>query len=310
MAFVLFVWMEEIGVTAIALVTVGLLLHSARKSVTTAPSQSWAGRLAAAIASAGVVLYWLSRWWSDYADPRVERFAIPMAAAIVAVVAYIAFSARRPAGRQLREVDLTPRSLWSFGSSSWFTLWAVLTGLLAMTVVLAGLASSTDDSGRHIMILIQIGGSQAGTIFFGWSFGLPVLVTLVALNGVVMIALWRIARPAVPADPVLRDNDRAARRNQSRTVLSITSGAMAFTLGASWLFIGRSAQLAASLPGPDGIRIELGTSFAALAMPLTALGLLLEGAGVALVLFPLCQRAGRLSTKQPAHESAEARAGR
>lgn len=202
---------------------------------------------------------------------------------------HTAWDSDRPGPRPLLAVDLTPRTLWSFGSRWWFAGWVALAGLLVATVVLAGLASSADESGRHVMISMPMGSGTAGTLFFGWSFGMPVLAALTLLTAIVLIALARVARPALPSDPIARDQDRAARRSKTATILVLSAGAVAFTLGAAWIFIARASGLAASFSGPDGIPIEFGTSFAALGTPLTVLGVMLMGCGAALVVFPLCR---------------------
>ncbi|MCD2441825.1 hypothetical protein LQ757_05980 [Agromyces sp. SYSU K20354] len=291
----LWMWMEEIVVGIIALVALGVLLFAVRASKSTDAAQSLAGRVASIFAAGGVATFWWSRWWAPFQEDPEARYAIPIAAATVAVAVYALVGSRRTDPQPLGAVDLSPRSVWSYGSRSWFAGWWTLTGLMAGTVLLAGLASSTDEHGRHTMIFIQMGSANAGTTFFGWWFGIPVLVALAVLILVVQLALWRIARPAAPANPVQRERDRGDRRNRTRTVLSIAAGAVAFTLGVSWNFLGRSSQLAGGLSAPDGVPIEVGTSFAALAVPLTVLGILLEGLGVALLLLALFQPRRRAS---------------
>ncbi|HYI32036.1 MAG TPA: hypothetical protein VEX88_01080 [Glaciibacter sp.] len=305
MPLVLFTWSEQITVCTIALVMLGLLLHPGRETAQLGPVQARVRRLASVVAFAGVPAYWLSRRYSTFESPNVWQYAIPILIASIAVALYAVVGSPRLNPRPLLAVDLTPRTLWSFGPGWWFAGWAALTGLLVTTVVLAGLSSSTDDSGRHSVIAMQMGSGQASTLFFGWFFGLPVLAALILLTASALIALWRIARPAVPSDPSLRDHDRAVRRIQTRTVLSLASGAVAFTLGATWTFIARASAMAASISGPDGIQIHLGTSFAALGTPLTVLGLLLMGCGVALLLLPLLQRRRQPSSAVSAPEHAE-----
>jgi hypothetical protein len=294
------VWMEEIVVLIIGLLFLGVALFLVRRAGGTAPNQTVVGRLASLIAFAGVVVFWLTRSWFAGPMDATWRYAIPLAAATLAVAVYAGLGTRTTSAKTSREVDLAPRSVWSFGSSWWFAGLFTLAGLLLSTVILAGLASSTDDEGRHTLIVLDIGNAQAATVFFGWAFGVPVLIGLAALLALVFGALWVVARPAVPADPRVRDLEVAVRRNQARTVLAIASGATAFTLGAALLFIGRSSALAASFSGPEGGRIELVTSFAALGTPFMILGLVLQGLGVALVIAPLCQ-----PNKRPARETAD-----
>jgi hypothetical protein len=282
-------WMEEIVVLIIALIYLGVALILVRRAADTAPGQTVAGRVASLVAFAGVVVFWSTRLGFAGPTDATWRYAVPLGAAGMAVAVCAGLGARTRSAKSSREVDLAPRSVRSFGSSWWFAGLVILAVLLISTVILAGLASSADDEGRHTLVVLDAGNVQAATVFFGWAFGVPVLIGLAALLGLVLIALWRVARPAVPADPRARDLEVALRRNQARTVLAIASGATAFTLGAALLFLGRSSSLAASFPGPEGGRIELVTSFAALGTPFMILGLLLQSLGVALVIVPLCQ---------------------
>jgi hypothetical protein len=283
---------EEAIVTILALITLGILLVAVRASKATSPEQSLGGRIASLLAAGGIIIYWWSRWYLQYQEVPFEwRYAIPIIAATIAVAASVLLSGRRTSPEPLGEVDLTPRSLWSYGSRSWFAGWWALNVLVAGTVLLAGWTSSPDQHGRYTMIEIHVGGNTFGADLFGWAFGIPVLIALGALVLIAHLALWLIARPAVPANPIQRDREGADRRNRTRTVLAIASGGTAFTLGLSWQFIGRSALLGASLhfDGFDGHAIYVGTSFAALSLPLTILGFLLEGIGLALVLLGLFQ---------------------
>ncbi|MFD4419973.1 hypothetical protein ACFWN7_00515 [Agromyces sp. NPDC058484] len=305
MSFFLWLWFEEIAVCTVALVALGILLHAARVSTVTVRGESFIGRVSALLALAGIVLLWWSRWWAT-PDENVWRYALPILAAVFAIAIHATFSARATGERQFDAVDLALRSIWSYGSRWWFVGWWTLAALITATVVLAGLASSTDERGRYTMMVIQLGTSRAGTTFFGWSFGLPVLVALAVLVAVVLMALRRVSIPAVPADPIHRERDRAHRRGRTRTILSIACGAVSFTLGASWLFIGQSSRLAASMSTPEGMRVDVGTSFAALAMPLAVGGILLEGLGLALIAFALFQPRARAADRSRVPSAARA----
>lgn len=290
------VWTEEIIVLTIGLVCLGVVLHLVRKPDGVRIGQSVVGRLAALIVFAGIIVFSLARFWFHSELPGATwRNSIPLAAASLAIILYANAGVRPLPAVPPREIDVAPRTMWSFGPRAWFAGWVTFAGLLSATVLLAGLASSTDGEGRHTMIVLDVGSSQAGTIFFGWAFGVPVLFFLAVLSAVNCFALSRIARPAMPADPLQRSLEVSIRRNQVRTVLALSVGAITFTLGAALNFISRAASLGASVPGPDGVRIELGSSFAALQIPLTVSGLLLQGLGVALVVLPLFQSSHKTS---------------
>jgi hypothetical protein len=79
--------------------------------------------------------------------------------------------------------------------------------------------------------------------------------------------------------------------------MGISTGSIAFTLGALWLFIARSSSLAAQFPTTGG-RVDVVTSFAALQIPLNGLGLVLCGVGLGLM-----AATGTLRTPQPGNEN-------
>jgi cytochrome bd-type quinol oxidase subunit 2 len=284
-----FIWLEQIVVLTVALIGLGVALVLVRRSRSATAGQSLSGRLSSVIAVLGVIALWLIRFWFPDLTDAPWRFALPLAAAAIAIAIFAVTGANAHPGGGVREVDLSPRSVWTFGSSWWFVGLFMLAGVLVATVVFAGLASSPDDDGQFTRIVLDMGNAQASTVFFGWAFGIPVLVGLVLLLLIVFVALWRIARAAVPADPIRREHETAARRNQARTVLSISSGATAFTLGAALGFLGRSSSLAASITVPQGGQVQLVTSFAALGTPFVIAGLLLQGFGISMLILPLCQ---------------------
>lgn len=301
-------WVDEITVLIIALIVLGVALYLVRRSARTRRAQSVIGRISALITGAGVLVFWGTRFWFASPMDATWRYSVPLIAATLAIALYAAFNIRprRPHTDAVREADLSPRSVWTFGTRWWFAGLFTLAGILAATVVLAGLASSVDDQGQYTMIVIDVGSAQAGTVFFGWAFGAPALIALMSLIAIVFLALWRVSRPAVAADPRHREDEFALRRGQTRTVLALSSGATGFALGAALVFVARSSRLAASIPGPDGFRIDLVTSFAALGIPFTVAGLLLQGLGVALVVLPLCQTRGARARSKSAPSVAPA----
>ena len=147
------------------------------------------------------------RWWPE---------VLPIAAGIVAVlVAGRGVTAPVAADRPV--LDLRRRGPLTFTRGVEASAAAVTTVVLALTVLGAGLLSSQDDEGRYAFITIPVGDATASTEFFGWYYGLPVVVAAAVLVVVTLAGLHRIARaPRVDADRVGDDLRRRDVRRRAR----------------------------------------------------------------------------------------------
>ena len=200
----------------------------------------------------------------------------------------------------MRTVDLSARSLWSFGQRWWFILWGVLVALLVTTVLLAGLASSTDLEGRFAALVVQIGTASGSSTFLGWYFGVPILVGVAALVLATGLALWANARPSLAVAAVDRASDVWMRRYRTRTILTLGGGALALVLGSSLILIGAGGTISVQVAGGNQLgTITAGTAIATLTMPFRLLGMLFKGVGLALVLLPLFTRRPRPAAASP-----------
>jgi uncharacterized membrane protein len=285
----LWLWGEELSILGISLVVLGLLLHGVRTSMSTSPGQKLAVRLVGVVLVVGAIGLSTYRIWGSTADPHAVRYIGPLLAAVVALgilcvlLGVRAQSDDRPGG------DSSRHSVWSFGARWWFTAWLAATTLLVSTAIVTGLASSADDEGRYTIFRIELGSGSAGTTFFGWAYGVPVMAAVAVLTALVFVTLWVVSRPALPAEPAKRGDEIARRRGSVRTVLCYASGAEVFVLGMVWMMIASSARLTASFRDNDGRLVEVTTGFQALWMPLAGFGLAFEGIGIALMLLPAVQ---------------------
>ncbi|GAB3123570.1 hypothetical protein [Glaciibacter psychrotolerans] len=255
----------------------------------------WFTRTASAVAFGAVaaMLLDLGAFGRDY--DGWSSFLIPLTLAIVCIGALACLSAAEPRGLAgaAGHLDLTTRSLWSFGRRFAFASWILVAVLLLVTLLLAGLASSTDDDGRYSRLTITLGTmAAASTTFPGWYFGVPVFIGVALLTAVTGLALWAGARPSLAVDPAERTLDVWLRRLHTRTVLTLGGGALTLTLAWMLISIGGAGTMAYSAPAGNLGTITVGSPLAAVAVPLTVLGLILQGIGVALLLLPLL-------TKQP-----------
>ncbi|WP_460579400.1 hypothetical protein [Humibacter ginsengisoli] len=275
---------EEIAVLAIALVTVGIAAHQSRRGIRRGRTSAIA--IATSVfAIAGVVTFYGLQLSNPPMQPVGWHYAVALASAAVAL-ALLAVTTRsaRPvtAGAILNfaAVDLTPRRAWSYGKRWWMATWLVLALLLLATVVVAGLAAARDDSGRSAVITIVTGTMTASTDFPGWFYGVPVLIAFALVIASTLFAMSRVT------GLLARSTDTgyalASRQVTVRRIMSLSTGSIAFSLGSLWLFIARSSSLATQFPTAEG-RVDVVTSFAALQIPLSGLGLILCGVGVGMM---------------------------
>lgn len=193
-------------------------------------------------------------WWA---------YATPLGAAAIAIGAALGVLARRrtvPARRPA--LSTTPRTWRSFSSRGDLIVATVAFVALLVTTVVAGLSSSADDQGRFIHLDIALPNTGLDPLrpwFYGWSYGIPVLLALAVLVGLTLAALAvNASRPYLTADSIA-----AERRARSATAASITwiaSGAMLLALGGAWRFIAKAAILQVRVVADGGVEASYVTA--------------------------------------------------
>jgi hypothetical protein len=224
------------------------------------------------------------RWW-----PGV----LPIAAGIVAVLV-VGHGVTAPVAPDRSMLDLRRRGPLTFTKGVEALATAITTIVLTLTVLGAGLLSSEDDEGRYAFITIPVGDATASTEFFGWYYGLPVVVAAAVLVVVTLAGLHRIARtPRADADQA---GDALRRRDRSSAVLRSATAALLLTLGSAWQLVAHASSLRTSIPRTEAGTIEFGTSFAALGPVLDFSSHCVVGLGLAFIVAQLL--AGRRSGTQ------------
>lgn len=259
------------------------------------------GRLASGIAFVATILSILGVWLPNRTSDNWDSFLVPIIIASMCVGVILAppTASQRVVADPGHQIDLTPRSVWSFGRTWWFVSWIVAAVLLVATVLLAGLASNRDDQGRYAVLSVKLGNASASSTFPGWYFGVPILIGLSVLVAVTLIAMWATARPSLAGSVDQRRADVWLRRLRTRTVLSLGGGALILTLAWSLLCIGGGASVTLEIPAGDLGSIALGTPLAALVVPLNIAGSLLQGMGLALLLLPFFTKYPHTAAKTP-----------
>ncbi|HIE60846.1 MAG: hypothetical protein DSY74_01705 [Actinobacteria bacterium] len=173
------------------------------------------------------------RWW---------RFTLGLIAVTLVLAVVVGLIVTR--GTRHPEVPaVSPvRRHWaSFSSRTALTVTAVVAVLLVATTLFGGLTSQMDSEGNWrwlaLPIVNEAGIDPIRVNYYGWTFGVPVLVALVTALGVAWVALDRsAARPYLRPDSV--NAERALRRGTASGIHALVTSAMLFTLAGAWRMIG------------------------------------------------------------------------
>ena len=210
--------------------------------------------------------WWLPPFTEDsFLYLHLARYAAPLVLSAVALVFLIVpVPAPGPSGT----AALAPRTLMTFTSRAWLGSAAgTMAGAVAIAIF-AGLASSPDESGRHVMFVVRASAStSASTTTYGWWFSIPCLIMVAAVAVMVLAGLLVISRPALAADS---QRDTAVRAARIRNILSVSTGGLLLHLSAVLQSLANTSSLSLTHAG----WYELGTSFAALGPALGLVSLL------------------------------------
>ncbi len=216
-------------------------------------------------------------WW---------RYPTPIVTAAIGLASVAVLVAVR--GSMASEIAISPtthRSWTSFGPRAGTVGLAISIGVLIATSIAAGLASSADRDGRFIYLEIRAPNSSIEPLrpwFYGWSYGVPVVISLVLLAVIVGIALSRNAiRPYLRPDTVAAEE--VARRFIARAIVRIALGATLLSLGGVLRFIARSGAISQVTTG-DNETYELVWRYAALAVAAGWIAPVVEVVGFTLLL--------------------------
>ena len=177
-------------------------------------------------------------WW---------RFATPVFCAFLGIAIALVFIASRGTARSEIPVVLADRRTWvSFGPHWGIVGAGIVLLLLLATTLAAGMASSPDGEGRYVWLEIPV--PNESTIdpirlwFYGWAYGVPVLICLAALSIDTWAALrCNAARPYIRPETV--GLERFERREIATGIVRIATAGMLLALGGAWRFIASSGSI-------------------------------------------------------------------
>jgi hypothetical protein len=175
------------------------------------------------------------------------RFAVPLLSAAVGVGVVLALIiTRRSASSRAPVVPAVRRSWSSFSSRSSLVVATVALLTLVGTTVAAGSASSPNHQGHFVWLAIPIPNEASidpiRLPFFGWAYGVPVLLALAALIAVAWTALSRnAARPFLGPETVTAE--RAARHTTAGGITLVLTSAVLLSLSGAWRLIANGGSI-------------------------------------------------------------------
>ncbi|WP_312674799.1 hypothetical protein [Microbacterium sp.] len=176
-------------------------------------------------------------WW---------RYAAPVfATAAVAAALALAISVRG-AHHATEPVTTGTRRTWLSFSPRGGTAAAGLALLgLVLTTIAAGCASSNIDGGPFVFLEIPAPNTDVDPVrlwFYGWAYGVAVLLCCALLAGAV---LWALSADATR--PFLRPETVPAEHHERRRIAAglaqVATGGLLLTLAAAWRFIGSAGRI-------------------------------------------------------------------
>ncbi|WEK61529.1 MAG: hypothetical protein P0Y60_01840 [Candidatus Microbacterium colombiense] len=188
-------------------------------------------------------LYGITAWW---------RFATPVFAAGLAL-AVIAAVAARSAARPVVPVVTGERRTWrTFVPRATLIGGAVALAAVLVTTIAAGLVAYVGSNGESAWLEIPINNAPeidpVRLNFYGWTFGIPVLICaalLVAATGALLHLT--AARPYIRPETVVVE--RQERRAAARDAVRIATAGLLLALAGAW-------RLIASAGGVSGLTID------------------------------------------------------
>lgn len=176
-------------------------------------------------------------WW---------RFATPVASIILAIAVLVTLIVLRGSGASETPVVTGARRMWTtFGPRMGLILSGVVLLLLVGTTIAAGVTSAADDRGQYVWLEIPIPNEDAidpiRLWFYGWTFGLPVLIALAALIVTTWLALhFNAVRPLIR--PETAAAERGFRSEVASGAVAVATAGMLLALAGAWRLIARAGS--------------------------------------------------------------------
>lgn len=191
-------------------------------------------------------LYNVVSWW---------RYATPLFTAAVGLAVLLVFVVGRGSTPPERPVLPAVRRTWrSFSSRVGSAGAAIALFALTATTVAAGLASSNIGDGPYVYLEIGVPNEAIDPIrpwFYGWAYGIPVLLCIVALVGLAVGALQASsARAFLRPETVVAE--QRERRDLATGIARIVTASALLALAGAWRFIADAGSVSGLTVMGDG----------------------------------------------------------
>lgn len=215
------------------------------------------------------------------------RYTLAPAAAALGALLVVLVDRRARAGRA-STTALTRRTWRTFVPHRSLIIAGSVAAALVLVTVAAGLASSADahavEHGEAAEFRwLQVGGDASGGVFslvpfFGWWYGVPVVIALAVTLAIVVGALRAIA--VAPFRDAAVAAETAERTVRAHGIVLVTTFAMLVLLGGVLQFIGFAGASGLFVPADDGTEYSWTSGFAGIAVPSIIVGWLLQVAAL------------------------------
>lgn len=193
----------------------------------------------------GVSLNGVVSWW---------RYATPVFTASAGVAVLLAMIATRGSTPPEQPVVAARRTWLTFSSRVAWAGTALALLALTVTTLLAGLASSNLNGGPYVYLEIDVPNETIDPIrpwFYGWAYGVPVLICTAALVAVVVAALHtNAARAFLRPETVVAE--QRERRDIARGITRLAASAALLALAGALRFIADAGTAAGLTVMGDG----------------------------------------------------------
>ncbi|WP_395245058.1 hypothetical protein ACGGZK_04480 [Agromyces sp. MMS24-K17] len=236
-------------------------------------------------------------WW---------EYATPVFAAVICVTAVLALIVTRGSAPPEQPAPSARRTWTSFGPrAGLIASGATFLALLATTVA-AGLESSTGSDGRYIYLELTAPNTSIDPVrpwFYGWAYGVPVLVCLTALAGILWATLHTNAvRPFQRPEYV--QGERVVRTEIASGVVRVATAGMLLALAGAWRFIAEAGLMTRLINGETGEEYQTTWRYAEFAATGALLAPILEILAFVLLIL-VATRMLRTRRPRAGHEEAE-----
>lgn len=247
-------------------------------------------------------------WW---------RYALPLAGASLGLFVVVVNVLVRGTTQPRAPGASVARRTWTTFGPRWGIVATCISFVaLLVTTVCAGVVSSPDAHGRYIWLAIPVPNEAdvdpVRVWFYGWEYGLPVLVCLGALSVVTWSVLhFNASRPYIRPETVT--DEKRFRREIAASTVRVACATTLIALAGAWRFIAQAGTVSQLTVGAEdhGQPFEVTWRYAEFAIAAGWLAPVLEIASFVLLFFVMAgatRRTGRHAIRRRAdavaHETA------